>query len=80
MQPKKVNEGSSQAYVNQFQIEFNQRGEPFFFFIQSAEKLFWIFSNNEKNTVIIPCWTFLQAGKTTQLLDFSDGPLSPKQN
>ena len=37
---KKVNEGSSQVCVNQFQIEFNQRGESFFFFIQSAVKTF----------------------------------------
>ena len=40
MQPKKVNEGSSQVCDIKFQIEFNQRGEPFFFFIQSAVKTF----------------------------------------
>ena len=32
---KKVNEGSSQVCVNQLQIEFNQRGDPFFYFIRS---------------------------------------------
>ena len=50
MYPKQVNEGSSQVCVNQLQIEFNQRGDPFFYFIQSAVETFWVLSNNKKHS------------------------------
>ena len=47
---KKVNEGSSQVCVNHLQVEFNQRGDPFLYFIQSVVETFWVLSNNKKHS------------------------------